>query len=74
MEPACKPFEQRKCCACNGELFDICVNCHNKAGVLERSHAKFVCLVETWRTGRGPTASVDIKASFQGNRNDTILV
>lgn len=44
VEPACKPFEQRKCCACNRELFDICVNCHNKAGVLETSHMKFVCL------------------------------
>lgn len=26
------------------ELFDICVNCHNKAGVLERSQTKLLCV------------------------------
>lgn len=26
------------------ELFDVCVNCHNKAGVLERSQSKLLCV------------------------------
>lgn len=41
------PVEQKRFCACYRGLFDVCLNCHNKAGVLERSQMKllYVCVL-----------------------------